>query len=368
VGQEGPGAPPPCATSANQAPDDQVASALAAARRRIEEVEADNAALRTEAERARHLLDSAVDYAIVTLDLEGRVTGWNEGARAILGYRDAEILGRTGALFFPAEDRASGVFVAEMCRAIEKGRATNERWHLRRDGSRFWASGMMMPLLDGNGQPVGFVNIMRDNTAIRAEEERRALQLTEMGHRMKNVLATVQAVAAQTLRHAGVPGSAQETLVRRLMALADSHDLLTRGGWESAPLADVVQRALAAYAESGRVTAEGPPVRLSADAVETIHLAFHELATNAAKYGALSAAGGRVEVSWTLRRTIKGTRLVEIDWREHGGPPVVPPTRQGFGSRLLERGLAQKVQGTVKLEFRPEGLACHICLPAAAGD
>ncbi|HEY8613602.1 MAG TPA: PAS domain-containing protein [Roseomonas sp.] len=139
------------------------------AERRIAELEAENEALRADAERLRRLLDSAADYAMVTLNPEGRITGWNEGARSILGYGDAEILGRSGEVFFPAEDRARGVFVQELCRALEEGRAPNERWHLRRDGSRFWASGAMMPMLDEDGQPEGFLNVFRDNTETRAE-------------------------------------------------------------------------------------------------------------------------------------------------------------------------------------------------------
>jgi PAS domain S-box-containing protein len=341
---------------------------MAAALRRIEDLEAKNATLRAEAERFRRLLDSAVDYAIVTLDLEGRITGWNEGAHAILGYGLGEILGRSGEVFFPAEDRANGVFLKELCCAMEAGRAPNERWHIRRDGGRFWASGLMMPLHDAEGRPEGFLNVLRDNTAARSEDERRALLLTEMGHRMKNVLATVQAVAAQTLRHAGVPASVQDTLLKRLVALAGSHDLLTRGGWEGASLTDIAQRALSAYGGSGRVEAGGPPVRLAADGVEVLGLVLHELATNAAKHGALSVPEGCVEVSWTLRRTTRGSRVVEIVWRERGGPPVAPPKHQGFGTRLLERGLAQKLGGTVKLDFRRAGLECRICLPVVVPE
>lgn len=335
--------------------------------RRLAELEAENETLRAACERLRHLLDSAAEYAIVSLDPEGRITGWNEGAHAILGYDAAEIIGRSGEVFFPTEDRSEGAFVKELCRALEDGRALNERWHLRRDGSRFWASGFMMPLLNGNGRPEGFLNVFRDNTAARTEEERRALLLAEMGHRVKNVLATAQAVAAQTLRQVGVPAAVQEALLRRLMALADSHDLLVRGGWEGAALDEIVERALMPYG-SGRVVVTGPPARLAAGTVEMLNLAFHELATNAAKHGALSVPDGRVEVFWSLRRNGKRARLVEIDWRERGGPPVTPPERRGFGSRLLERGLAQKFGGTVKLDFHPEGLECRICLPVLVGE
>jgi PAS domain S-box-containing protein len=335
--------------------------------RHIAELEAEIEALQTECERVRRLLDSAAEYAIVTLDSDGLITGWNEGAHAILGYDAAEIIGRSGEVFFPAEDRAEGAFVKELCRAVEDGRAPNERWHLRRDGSRFWASGFMMPLRNADGQPEGFLNVFRDSTPARTEEERRALLLAEMGHRVKNVLATAQAVAGQTLRQAGVPAAVQEALLRRLMALAGSHDLLVRGGWEGAPLHEIVGRALTPYG-TGRVMLSGPPVRLVAGTVEMLNLAFHELATNAAKHGALSVSNGRVEVTWSLRRSGKRSRLVEIEWRERGGPPVTPPERRGFGSRLLERGLGQKFGGTVRLDFDPEGLECRIWLPVLVGE
>ncbi len=334
---------------------------------RIAALEAENQALKAAADQARKTLNSATEYAIVTLDLDGRITGWNEGARAILGYRDAEILGRSGGIFFPAEDRASGAFATELHQAMELGRSPNERWHVRRDGSRFWASGMMMPLLDEDGRPSGFVNVLRDNTATRTEEERRALLLAEMNHRIKNVLATVQAVATQTLRRAGVPEIVQEALANRLLALARSHDMQTRGGSEGTSLAEIVERALSPYGAPGRTRVDGPPLRLAADAVGMLNLAFHELATNAAKHGALSMPEGCVEVCWTLRQAASGTRLVEIVWREDGGPHVAPPRRQGFGSRLLEHGLTQKFGGTVKLSFHPEGLECRICLPMLPG-
>jgi PAS domain S-box-containing protein len=337
----------------------------AAAARRIAELEEKNQALRAEAMCVRRLLDGATDYAIITLDLDGRITGWNEGARAILGYEPAEILGRSGEVFFPAEDRAQ--FAGELSRAMEEGHAPNERWHLRRDGARFWASGQMMPLRDENGRTHSFLNILRDNTDVRVEDERRALLLAEMGHRMKNVLATVQAVALQTLRSAGVPKPVQDSLNRRLMALARSHDLATGGGWKPALLSEVARHALSAYGGPGRVESSGPPVRLAADVVEVLDLAFHELATNAVKHGALAVPEGRIEVCWSLRLAASGTRLVEISWHERGGPRVMPPKRHGFGSRLLEHGLTQKCGGTVKLSFRPEGLECCICLPLVPG-
>ena len=266
-------------------------------------------------------------------------------------------------MLFPAEDRAGGVFAGELCRAVEKGRAVNERWHLKRDGSRFWASGTMMPLLNAEGRTEGFLNVFRDGTAARAEEERRALLLAEMGHRLKNTLATVQAVAAQTLRHADVSAAVQDVFSARLLALARSHDMLIQNDWEGAQLAEVMERTFLPYGGSDRATTHGPPVWLPANAVEMLGLAFHELATNAAKYGALSVPEGCVEVCWNLRRSQSGAQLVEIVWREQDGPQVAPPESRGFGSQLLERGLAQNFGGTVRFDFRPEGLVCRICLP-----
>ena len=334
--------------------------------RRVARIEAENAALRADAERTRLVLDNATDYAIVTLDPEGRVTGWNEGARRVLGREEAEILGRSGEAWFPPEDRAAGVLAAEMRRAAEHGRAANERWHLRGDGSRFWASGLMMPLRDGQGRPRGFLNILRDRTEARAEEERRGLLLRELDHRVKNTLATVQSIAAQTGRSTETTGAFQEAFQARLMALARSHDMLTSSGWDGAPLSEVAGRALRPYGGApGRVAVAGPPVRLAPNAVVTLGLAFHELATNAAKHGALSVPGGSVEVAWVLKRPRGKAPAVEILWRERGGPAVRPPERRGFGTRLLERGLAQEFGGTVRLDFAPAGVECRIRLPLA---
>ena len=132
-------------------------------------------------------------------------------------------------------------------------------------------------------------------------------------------------------------------------------------------LDDVVEQTLRPHdGAPARVAAAGPPVRLAPNAAVTLNLAFHELATNAAKYGALSVPGGLVEATWTLKRC-KGEEapVLEVLWRERGGPPVRPPERRGFGSRLLERGLAQEFGGTVRLDFAPEGVECRIRLPLA---
>lgn len=334
---------------------------------RIAELEEEVRTLREENARARLVLDSATDYAIITLDTEGCVTGWNTGAQRIMGYAEAEILGRSGEIVFTSEDRTEGRFTVELCLVLEHGHAANERWHLRRDGSRFWASGMMMPLLDSEGRSQGFLNIMRDRTEAQAEVERRELLVAEMNHRIKNTFATVQAVAAQTGRYAPAPADFLAAFGARLMALARSHDVLIGAGWDDAPLRGVLEGALAAYAgEPGRITIEGMPVMLAANLVVTVSLAFHELATNAAKHGALSVPGGQVGVTWAVSPAEKGTRRVEVVWRERGGPPVRHPEHRGFGSQLLERGMAPGA--TVRLDYQPKGLECRITLPLGTGS
>jgi PAS domain S-box-containing protein len=316
-------------------------------------------ALRVEVERLRAVLDSALDHAIVTLDLEGRVSGWNCGAEAITGYPAEEAIGRTGDFLLTPEDRAEGVFTFELCRALDGGRATNERWHLRRDGTRFWASGAMLPITDRFGETSGFLNIWRDATETHAAAEQRQLLLSEMNHRVKNTLATVRAVAAQTEHHARTPHDFAESFEARLLALARSNDLLIRGGWKDVPLRELVAGVTAAYPD--RFTVSGLPVLLPAALVVPLSLAFHELATNAAKYGALSTSEGRVAVGWRVHPAGRDGRRIEIDWEESGGPDVAPPDRRGFGSELLEHGLHSHAR--TEMEFRPEGLRCRLHLP-----
>lgn len=159
----------------------------------------------------------------------------------------------------------------------------------------------------------------------------------------------------------------RRTLTDRIVALAQSHDLLAEEQGKGVPLAQIIERVISPYARHDRVVLSGKPVRLPANTVEMLGLAFHELATNAAKHGALSGRKGRVEITWTTRCASKASYLLEIIWRERGGPPVVAPTRRGFGSRLLERGIPHDFGGTVTLHFHPEGLECRIGLPVASG-
>jgi len=199
-----------------------------------------------------------------------------------------------------------------------------------------------------------------DSLALEIEHRRRIerhqnLLLDELNHRVKNTLATVQAMAIQTMK--GVDLGARDAFLARLFALSSQHDLLTMDNWEGASLEGVVRRALRPWRddEHARFQVEGPPVHLAPKRALALGMAFHELATNAAKYGALSNETGAVHVHWTIPPDGK---TLKFTWEEHGGPPVGRPSHRGFGLRLIENGMARELSGKVALDFRPEGLVC----------
>jgi PAS domain S-box-containing protein len=312
--------------------------------------------------RLQRILDSIKDYAIITLDRNGCVASWNSGAERLLGYTEDEILGRPGEIFFTPEDRAAGAPEREMELANEEGRATNERWHLRKDGSRFWGSGLMLPVSDG--EPDAYLKIFRDNTEARRAAERQELLINELNHRVKNTLAIVQSMAMQTLRSCPNTADAREALESRLVSLAKAHDILTSGQWRGGDLCELVTGSLAAYSEGSgapRFQIHGAPLRLRPKALLALSMAVHELATNAMKYGALSNESGRVEIHWELGET--APRRFRFEWKERGGPPVEPPRKRGFGSRLVEEGLGQDIAADVHLRFASQGLECTIEAP-----
>ncbi|MBU4434687.1 MAG: sensor histidine kinase, partial [Alphaproteobacteria bacterium] len=182
------------------------------------------------------------------------------------------------------------------------------------------------------------------------------LLINELNHRVKNTLATVQSMAAQTLKTEPDPAVAFQKFEARLMGLSQVHDVLTRESWHGAGLGDVAERALAPFTEAaGRIHIDGPSVWLPPNGALTMALIFHELATNALKYGALSTAEGAVTLGWTYDAA---ARTLDLTWVETGGPPVREPTRRGFGSRLIERSLRGELKGAATMDYRPEGLVC----------
>jgi PAS domain S-box-containing protein len=329
---------------------------------------------RSSDERHRRILESALDYGIVSMDLTGLVTSWNEGAHRILGWSEAEMCGRPCDDFFTPEDRAAGVPEHEMGAALTRGRGSDERWHLRKDGSQFWASGEMMPLTDDQGAPVGFLKILRDRTEYRlaqealqasevAAERDRRLLTDELEHRVKNTLSLVQAIVSQSLRGAATAEEARRAVEERLVSLGRAHDILTSTRWAAAPISAIVAAATVVHGSApDRIVAAGPDFNVSARAAVGLSMALHELCTNAAKYGALSNDTGQVRIGWSIVGEGPEAEF-EVVWQESGGPPVTPPTRKGFGSRLIQSSLSGALDGRSQIEYLSDGVVWRANLP-----
>ena len=354
-------------------------AALALEQARTAELERTNAdlsarcaALASSEARYRCAVESASDYAIFTIDLAGRITGWNTGAENLMGWSEEEAVGAPANLIFTPEDDRDAMAEKEMRLAVTEGRGVDDRWHLRKDGSRFWATGLMMPLRDDQGGLVGFLKILRDRTEMKVAAEHQQLLVHELNHRVKNTLATVQAFTTQTLRSATSLAEAREAITARLIALAKAHDVLTAEQWSGADLAEIVADALRLHSADGRRCVwHGNPIRVSPRIALALAMLLHELATNAIKYGALSTPHGRVGVTWQISESEDqhaGTGLrLRLRWEERDGPPVQMPTRKGFGSRMIERSLAQELAGEARLSYEPEGVVCALDIPLEAG-
>jgi two-component sensor histidine kinase len=209
------------------------------------------------------------------------------------------------------------------------------------------------------------VGVSQDITERRLAEERQALLLHELNHRVKNTLATIQSVASLTRRSAeSNDPAAWNAFMDRLHGMAKTHDLLTATQWQGALLEDVLKNELDPYQDAmrQRIRLRGPKINLQPGAVLALGLAVHELATNAVKYGSLSVPDGKVHVMWALTSG-SGQPALLVEWVESGGPPVKKPERQGFGSKLIQRGLAQQLGGEIKLDFAPAGIRCVITFP-----
>jgi PAS domain S-box-containing protein len=250
-------------------------------------------------------------------------------------------------------------------RVVESGMDSYEIEYriLRPDGQIRWIFGRGRVIRDGAGTPVRYSGIDIDITERKQAEEHRLLLVNELNHRVKNTLATVQAIAAQTFRGPDQE-SARIAFEGRIQALSQAHDILTSQNWSGAGLHQVIAATLRPFTVDdkgySRISLTTTDVSLSSKAALALSMALHELATNAVKYGALSNDGGRIEI---LGRVEEGN--LHLSWREIGGPAVVPPRRTGFGSHLIKRALPRQLNGEVRLDHLPEGVVCEIRIPVS---
>jgi PAS domain S-box-containing protein len=322
------------------------------------------AALRESEQRLRATYEHAF-AGIGEVDREGRFTRVNEQFCKISGYPRAALVGRTIWDITHEEDAAAErpMFEAQMAGRLPV--YSLEKRYVHPDGRVVWVELAASTVDDEAGRPLYGVRVVRDVSERKAWESGQQLLINELNHRVKNTLATVQSIAAQARRGRSDPEAGYEAFLDRLSALARAHDELTRQRWEGAWLGSVVEGAVEPFggADAERFKISGPAVRLQPKAALAIATALHELATNAAKHGSLSRAGGCVELEWAL----VAPEALRMTWREVGGPPVAAPERKGFGSRLLEKGLPAELGGRVSLDFRPDGLVCTIEAPLNLG-
>lgn len=327
---------------------------------RTQEVQAANQSLLRETQDLRDLFMQAPGFMAVLAGPELRFALVNNAYQRLIGHR--QVIGRTVEEALP---EVSDQGFVELLHGVMNrrepfiGRALSVRLHRTPEApmeERF-VDFIYQPILAPDGQPSGVFVEGSDVTDRVLAERQQTLLVDELNHRVKNTLATVQAIAAQTLRVTPEPTAFREAFESRLMALSGTHDLLTTTSWRNADLCELLLVELRPFAPD-RYRAEGPDVDLSPAGALALGMVFHELATNAAKYGALSSHDGHVQVSWR----VFDCRLV-LTWTEAGGPAVTPPTRRGFGSRLIERNLGGHLGGSARLEFAPAGLICRIEMP-----
>jgi two-component sensor histidine kinase len=253
-----------------------------------------------------------------------------------------------------------------LARSITTGEVViNEEVDIERsDGSRATVMLNSAPIVDEQGRIVAGVVVFSDITDRAVAERHQRLLINELNHRVKNTLATVQSLAAQSFRDIGEGSRPKlKTFEDRLFALSRVHDVLTRERWDGAELREIIAEVLEPYLrQSGkRFEISGPRLRLTPSMALALAMAVHELATNATKYGSLSTPSGRVLINWKVAED--GPPLLTLTWKEQGGPPVTPPTRKGFGTRLMERMLASELSGEVLLSYDPSGVLCEITAP-----
>lgn len=294
------------------------------------------------------------DDAIVSKSLDGVIATWNNGAERMFGYSAEEAIGQPITIVIPKERLHEE---HEILTCVRRGERLDhfETVRRRKDGSLFDISLTVSPIKNNEGKIVGASKIARDITEQKRAQEQIATLARETEHRSKNVFANVQAIVA--VSQSDTVDGLKHAIDGRIRALANVHSLFVETRWRGANLQTIAKNELAPYSEADerRVRIYGPPLLLAPDIAQAIAMTLHELATNAAKYGALSAPDGQIDLKWSR----EGAGRLTLQWTEIGGPAVQKPTRRGFGGRIIEQMIAQ-LNGAIHFDWRADGLACQI--------
>jgi two-component system, chemotaxis family, CheB/CheR fusion protein len=303
----------------------------------------------------RKLIDGASRCALIGMSADGKISLWSRGAEHLFGWEEAEVLGQSITIISTQEDRTAGVLQRHLAEARRTGYAEEVRCHVRKDGTQFWANGVLTPLEDDRG----YVKVLRDWTE---QHEADQVLVAELQHRTRNLLALVRSIATHTLESAGSLQDFGRQFNSRLAALGR---IQSRSARNDVPptLEEIVKAELNAHGapvDGERVRVEGPPVALIGSTAQILTLAIHELGANALQYGALGVDSGRLRITWS----VEDTRL-RLNWRESGLPvgQDLRPTHWGFGRELIEHVLAYDLLALTRFELTPDGLHCSIDIP-----
>ncbi len=322
-------------------------------------------ALRASEERARLALEAG-HMGTWWYDHQKRTGGWSSQAASMLGLPEAKTTASVEdwrGIVHPDDSERS---LENLRKAVRGDGNYEDEYRIRRpNGEIRWINSRGRVTFDEQGKPMFFIGIFQDITERKQAEDQQRFFLDELNHRVKNTLATVQSIAAQTLRSTKDTMQFKEAFEGRLLALSKTHNLLTLKSWREADLREIVEQELAPYRKAGdtRVSIEGPRVNMPARYAINLGLVVHELVTNAAKYGALSVPTGHLNVSWSIVPAYDRPSQLRIHWAESGGPPVSPPKRQGFGSRLIKRSIEGELEGYMLLNFATTGVSYDISVP-----
>lgn len=307
-------------------------------------------------ERYRMLVDNANDI-VATIDLEGRFTSLNPAVERILGYKPDELVGKSVSSYVPDDEMTKHEAMLE--RKLKGEVSTQyDTQVVARDGRRIILEVNSKLIFDGAGKPLGIHSIARDVTERKEAEARQAVLLHELQHRTKNLLAVVQSIVTNTVAHSRDLASARDAMVGRLHALSRAQEFVTAGSSAGVGLRELIEAELSAFAT--RFTIDGAPVVLDGAFAQQFALVIHELATNAAKYGSLSAPSGRILIAWKIVPQSGGSVLA-FSWIERGGPPISPPMEQGFGNRLLSIASPE----APRITYATSGLEFAVDMPLA---
>jgi PAS domain S-box-containing protein len=308
--------------------------------------------------------ETALRGSQVTVYTQDRDLRYTSISNPMLGRSIEDILGRTDMEILASDGGAA--MIAAKREVLASGEAKRAEVLLEDTPGIRWHDLHIEPLRNEAGDVVGLTCASVDVTERKEGEAHLRLLLRELTHRSKNLLAVIQAMARQTARHTGSIETFLAQFGARLQALAASHDLLVRESWYGASLGELIRSQLGGYLDglASQISIEGPAIAIKPEAAQNLGLALHELAVNAAKFGALSVPSGRVSITWSRLESVDGN-AVELDWRERLGPKVKIRRRKGFGSIVIERNLARALDAEVNMDFDPNGLHCHIVIPAS---